>query len=65
MWLKARDNNIRGLPGVFKLVDDLLVGGRDYVELAERVRALLERCQSAGMTLSLIKQGANRDKSGV
>ena len=43
-WLKASDDVIRGLPGVFKLVDNLLVAGRHYVKLAERVGALLERC---------------------
>ena len=51
-WLKASDEVIEGLNGVFKLVDDLLIGGRDYVQLAERVEALLKRCQSAGMTLA-------------
>ena len=29
IWLKASDNVIEGLPSVFKLVDDLLIGGRD------------------------------------
>ena len=45
------DQVIEGLDGVFKLVDDLLNGGRDYVQLAERVEALLKRCREAGMTL--------------
>ena len=51
-WLRASDKIISGLPGVYKLVDDLLVGGKDYVELASRVSALLERCRGAGITLS-------------
>ena len=50
--LKASDEVIEGLDGVFKLVDDLLIGGRDYIQLAERVEALLKRCQDAGMTLA-------------
>ena len=49
-WLRASDKVIEGLDGVFKLVDDLLIGGWDYIHLAERVEALLNRCQSAGMT---------------
>ena len=51
-WLRASDEVIEGLDGVFKLVDDLLIGGRDYVQLAERVEALLKRCREAGMTLA-------------
>ena len=44
-----------GLPErerVFRLADDLLVWERDYTQLAERVGALLKRCQEAGMTLA-------------
>ena len=51
-WLRASDEVIEGLNGVFKLVDDLLIGGCDYVQLAERVEALLKRCREAGMTLA-------------
>ena len=51
-WLKASNEVIKNLPGVFKLVDDLLIGGRDYAQLAERVEALLKRCQDSGMTLA-------------
>ena len=29
-WLRASDEVIEGLPGVFKLVDDMLIGGKDY-----------------------------------
>ena len=43
---------IKGLDGVFKLVDDMLIGGRDYVQLAEQLEALLKRCRKAGMTLA-------------
>ena len=39
---------VEGLPGVFKL----LIGGQDYGQLADRAKALLERCRQAGMTLA-------------
>ena len=51
-WLKASNEVIEDLPRVFKLVDNRLIGGRDYKELAERVGALLNRCRKAGMTLA-------------
>ena len=51
-WLMASDQVIKGLDGVFKLVDNLLIGKKDYVQLAERVEALLKRCQEAGMTVA-------------
>ena len=41
-WLKARNEVIKGLPGVFQLVDDLLIGGCHYEQLVEMVGALLE-----------------------
>ena len=42
----------RGPGRALKLVNNLLIGGRDYTQLAERVDALLKRCQEAGMTLA-------------
>ena len=51
-WLKVSDKVIKGLPGVFKLVDDLLIGGHNYKELAERVEGLLIRCRRASRTLA-------------
>ena len=51
-WLRASDEVIKGLEGVYKLVDDLIIGGKDYVQLAERLEALLMRCRKAGMTLA-------------
>ena len=51
-WLRASDEVIEGLEGVYKLVDDLIIGGKDYVQLAERLEALLTRCRKAGMTLA-------------
>ena len=43
-WLRASDEVIEGLPGVFKLVDDMLIGGKAL--------ALFKRCRKAGMTLA-------------
>ena len=34
------------------MVDNMLVGGRDYTQLAEWLEALLKRCREAGMTLA-------------
>ena len=51
-WLRASEEVIKGLHSVFELVDDLLIGARDYVQLAERPKALLKRCRKAGMTLA-------------
>ena len=42
--LRASDEVIEGLPGVFKLVDDMLIGGKAL--------ALFKRCRKAGMTLA-------------
>ena len=33
-WQKATDAVVEGLPGVFKLVDNLLIGEKDYAPLA-------------------------------
>ena len=50
--LRASDEVIEGLDGVFKLVDNMVIGGRDYAQLVERLKALLKRCREAGMTLA-------------
>ena len=51
-WLRASDEVTNELPGVFQLVDDILIGARDYEELVTRLEALLVRCDAANMTLS-------------
>ena len=33
-------------------MDDLIIGGKDYAQLAERLEALLKRCRKRGMTLA-------------
>ena len=43
---------IENLDGVFKLVDDLIIRGKDYAQLAERLKALFIRCRAADMTLA-------------
>ena len=51
-WLRASDEVIENLDGVFKLVDNLIIGGKDYAQLEVRLEALLIRCRAAGMTLA-------------
>ena len=46
------DKVIQGLHGVYKLVNDILIGGSNYAELAERLGMLLKRYREAGMTLA-------------
>ena len=50
-WLRASNKVIENLDGVFKLMDNLIIGGKDYAQLAERLKAMLIRCRAAGMTL--------------
>ena len=51
-WFRASNEVIESLPGVFKLVGDLLIGRRDHAKLAERVERLLQRCQDVGIILA-------------
>ena len=39
------------MDGVYKLVNDFLIGGHNYTQFAERVDPLLKKCQEARMTL--------------
>ena len=41
--MRASDEVIKGLEGVYKLVDDLIIGGKAYAQLAEHLEALLKR----------------------
>lgn len=47
------DKALSGIPGVHKLVDDILVYGKDRAELLGRIRQ--ERCKEWGITLSKSK----------
>ena len=49
------DAAVAGLPGVLKIVDDLLIQGEDLPQLYSRLRAVLQRCREAGLKMSLKK----------
>ena len=51
-WLRASEEVINGLKRFYMLVDDLLIGGKDYDQLAKRLGKLMARCRQAGMTLA-------------
>ena len=46
------DKALAGIPGVFKLVDDILMFGDSVEQLLDRVKALFKRCEEHGITLS-------------
>ena len=46
------DKALSGIPGVHKLVDDILFYGEDHEELLDRIRQVFKRCQEWGITLS-------------
>jgi hypothetical protein len=54
-WCKRSDKAIAGIPGVQKLVDDILIEGTTYDELFERIDQVLQRCKEANITISLQK----------
>ena len=43
---------LAGIPGVFKLVDDILMFGDSVEQLLDRVKAVFKRCKEHGITLS-------------
>ena len=49
------DEALAGIPGVHKLVDDILVCGETKEELMERVIMVMERCKDHNITLSAAK----------
>ena len=49
------DKALAGIPGVFKLVDDILMFGDSVEQLLDRVKALFKRCEEHGITLSNMK----------
>ncbi len=51
-WCQRSDEALAGLPGVLKLVDDILVQAPTKEELLQRIRQVLQRCQQHGMILS-------------
>ena len=52
-----------GLEGVCKLFDNLLMGGKDYKKLAERLENLLARYREAGIMLASNKVQAGEKVS--
>jgi hypothetical protein len=46
------DRALADIPGVFKLVDDILVHGENYAELLELIKMVFAQCEEYGITLS-------------
>ena len=51
-FCRRSDKIIEGLPGIRKLVNDILVQAPDLMTLHDRIDKLLERCKSNNFTLS-------------
>ena len=54
-WCKRSDEALYGIPGVHKLVDDILIEATDYDDLLEKLESVLERCLKSNITISLDK----------
>ena len=54
-FCKRTDQAMAGIPGLFKLVDDILVQGLTKKELIDRVEAVFNRCLENQITLSNFK----------
>ena len=54
-WCKRSDEALSGIPGVHKLVDDILIEAEDYNKLFERIETVLDRCIKSNITISLKK----------
>ena len=51
-FCKCTNKALAGIPGIFKLVDDILVFGSTKEELLERIKLIFKRCQDHRITLS-------------
>ena len=49
------DKALAGIPGVFKLVDDILMVADNVKQLLGRIKSVFKRCQDHGITLSNTK----------
>ncbi|XP_059087680.1 uncharacterized protein K02A2.6-like [Tigriopus californicus] len=49
------DRALAGLPGVRKIVDDILICADSYKDLAQKTEAVLKRCEENNITLSKTK----------
>ena len=54
-WCKRSDAALSGIPGVHKLVDDILIEAKDYDQLFKRIETVLNRCVDSNITISLKK----------
>ena len=54
-YVPPTDEALAGIPGLHKLVDDLIVYGEIKRQLMERVYLVMERCRKRGITLSMSK----------
>ena len=54
-WCKRSDAALSGIPGVHKLVDDILIEAKDYDQLFEGIETVLQRCVDSNITISLKK----------
>ena len=55
-WFCARtDKALSGIPGVFKLLDNILMVGDNVKQLLGWIKSLFKRCQDHGITLSNTK----------
>ena len=54
-WCKRSDMALAGIPGVQKLVDDILVEGVDYEDLLKKIEEVLKKCLENNITISLHK----------
>ena len=54
-WCKRSDAALSGIPGLHKLVDDILIEAENYDTLFERIEMVLQRCVLSNITISLKK----------
>ena len=54
-WCKRSDAALAGIEGVHKLIDDILIEGKDYNQLFTRIETVLQRCVDSNITISLKK----------
>jgi len=54
-FCRRGDEAFQGLPGIKKIVDDVLIYAPDMNTLKERVKTALQRCRQHGITLSKAK----------
>ena len=51
-WCQRSDEAVAGLPGVAKIVDDILIWAPTLSILKERIRKVLNRCRTSGIAIS-------------